>query len=99
IAGSGLMGFAGDGDIADFASFRTPIAVAVDSQNRIYIADSGNNRVRMLAVRAVVPPPPPPPMPAAVGKGGSAGGTLSPGGLFSVYGSLLAATTTQTSDV
>lgn len=93
IAGSGLTGFAGDNDIADFAAFSTPLAVAVDAAGRVFVADSGNNRVRMLEEKAVVPPPPPPPVPTAVGKGGSSGGTLSPGGLFSLYGTLLAGTT------
>jgi uncharacterized protein (TIGR03437 family) len=95
IAGSGLTGFAGDGGIADFASFQNPISVAVGPDGRIYVADSGNNRVRVLELRDVQPPPPPPPNPQRVERGGAAGSPLAPGGLFSIYGTRLANTTAQ----
>jgi sugar lactone lactonase YvrE len=42
-------GFAGDGTAASNAQFAAPRDVAVDSLNsRIYIADSGNNRIRVI---------------------------------------------------
>jgi sugar lactone lactonase YvrE len=44
IAGSTVAGFSGDGTTQ--ALFRTPRGVAVDAAGNIYIADSGNNRVR-----------------------------------------------------
>lgn len=95
IAGSGLTGFAGDGGIAELASFRNPVAVAVASDGRIYVADSGNNRVRALELRDVQPPPPAPPNPQRVERGGASGSPLAPGGLFSIYGTRLADTTQQ----
>lgn len=46
IAGDGTLGFSGDGGLATAAEFWEPLGIAVDSQNNVYIADSGNNRVR-----------------------------------------------------
>jgi len=46
IAGNGTSGFSGDGGPAASAQFRAPADVAVDSSGAVYIADSGNNRVR-----------------------------------------------------
>ncbi|HEX5431098.1 MAG TPA: hypothetical protein VFW83_03975, partial [Bryobacteraceae bacterium] len=84
IAGSGLSGFAGDGLTSDFASFQNPLDVAVDSQENVYVADSGNNRVRMLSLKAG-----PAPEPAAL-LGPSRSTKLAPGGLFALYGTQLA---------
>lgn len=46
VAGNGTAGFSGDGGPATEAELNGPIGVAVDSGGDIYIADSGNNRVR-----------------------------------------------------
>ena len=46
IAGDGVSGFSGDGGPAAEARISTPFAVAVDSGGNIYIADTGNNRLR-----------------------------------------------------
>ncbi len=46
VAGSGRAGFSGDGDLATRAELRFPLAIAVDAEGRLYIADAGNNRVR-----------------------------------------------------
>jgi PKD repeat protein len=46
VAGTGTPGSAGDGGPATAAQLNTPIAVAVDAQGSLYIADSGNNRIR-----------------------------------------------------
>jgi uncharacterized protein (TIGR03437 family) len=48
IAGNGTPGFSGDGGAATQALLQTPYAVAVDSQGRVYVADTGNNRIRRL---------------------------------------------------
>jgi sugar lactone lactonase YvrE len=54
IAGTGLAGFAGDGGPADKAQLRAPEGIAVDSSGNIYIADSGNGRVRKVAVNGTI---------------------------------------------
>ena len=46
VAGSGREGFSGDGGPAALASMRSPVAVAVDLDGTVYIADRDNDRVR-----------------------------------------------------
>lgn len=46
VAGSGSLGFAGDGGAATSASLSQPYAMTVDSQGQIFIADLGNLRIR-----------------------------------------------------
>jgi trimeric autotransporter adhesin len=48
IAGSGTIGYSGDGGPAVAAEMSFPAAIAVDRLGRIYFADENNNAVRML---------------------------------------------------
>ena len=48
MAGTGAFGFAGDNAAATTAAFRTPRGLAVDAAGNIYIADSGNHRIRVI---------------------------------------------------
>ena len=48
IAGTGVAGFAGDGLPGTLALLNGPTGVAADSYGWVYIADSNNNRVRVL---------------------------------------------------
>jgi len=48
VAGSNMAGFAGDGAAATGALLNIPSDVAVDSLGNLFIADSGNNRVRKI---------------------------------------------------
>ncbi len=48
IAGDGIYGFAGDGAVAANAKLAYPEGLAVDSSGNLYIADSGNARIRQV---------------------------------------------------
>ncbi len=50
VAGTGEEGFFGDNGHATSAKLKRPLGVAIDSVGNIYIADAGNNRVRMVRV-------------------------------------------------
>lgn len=48
VAGNGVQAFSGDGGAATSASLDSPVGVALDTSNNIYIADTHNNRIRMV---------------------------------------------------
>jgi uncharacterized protein (TIGR03437 family) len=48
LAGAGAAGFAGDGGPAASALLSGPSDVKVDGQGRVYVVDTGNNRIRLL---------------------------------------------------
>jgi sugar lactone lactonase YvrE len=50
IAGTGTQGYSGDGGIATAALLNAPAAVLLDPAGNLYIADSGNNRIRQIGV-------------------------------------------------
>lgn len=49
VAGTGVPGFSGDNGAATAAQLNAPAGLAVDSNGALYIADSENNRVRMVS--------------------------------------------------
>src|SRR5215212_7108367 len=49
VAGTGAAGFSGDGGAATQAQLRNPSGVGVAPDGTVYIADSGNLRVRAVA--------------------------------------------------
>jgi len=64
-AGTGGPGFSGDGADARAAQLQSPEGLAADAVGNIYVADSGNNRIRIL----IAPPP-------AITEAGSPGYTV-----------------------
>ncbi|MGA9670615.1 MAG: chitobiase/beta-hexosaminidase C-terminal domain-containing protein [Terracidiphilus sp.] len=57
IAGNGTAGFSGDGGPATSASLATPVSLAMSRSGNLYIADLGNERVRVLNSDNVTPTP------------------------------------------
>jgi DNA-binding SARP family transcriptional activator/sugar lactone lactonase YvrE len=51
-AGSGTAGFSGDGAAPGTAQLDHPLSVAVDDSGAVFVADSGNNRIRRIAPAA-----------------------------------------------
>jgi uncharacterized protein (TIGR03437 family) len=54
VAGTGISSYAGDGGPATAAFLNGPEGVAVDSAGNLYIADTGNNRVRLVSPNGVI---------------------------------------------
>jgi uncharacterized protein (TIGR03437 family) len=48
IAGSGVLGFGGDGGAASHALFTFPSGMVREASGRIYVADTANSRIRLL---------------------------------------------------
>ena len=54
VAGSSTGGFGGDGGPATSAFLRLPLGLSVDAAGALYIADSGNNRIRRVAPNGTI---------------------------------------------
>ena len=54
IAGTGQKGFSGDGGLATSAQLEQPAGVAVDAAGNIYIADTVNQRIRMVGLDGII---------------------------------------------
>jgi uncharacterized protein (TIGR03437 family) len=48
IAGNGSRGYSGDGGSAPFGTLNGPISLALTPNGNLYVADSGNNAIRLL---------------------------------------------------
>jgi uncharacterized protein (TIGR03437 family) len=86
VAGDGVAGFFGDGGLPTNAGLNHPGGVAVDASGDIFIADTGNNRIREVSALTVLPP--------AITSGGivavdSTVTTIQPGEFVSIYGTNL----------
>ncbi len=49
IAGTGIAGFSGDSGVAASAQLSNPSALALDSSGNLFIADTGNHRIRKIS--------------------------------------------------
>ncbi len=54
IAGTGVRGFSGDGGPATEAQFSTSDYLAADGSGNLYVADSGNHRIRRIDAEGVI---------------------------------------------
>jgi uncharacterized protein (TIGR03437 family) len=54
IAGTGVEGYSGDGGPAIHAQLNWPAGIATDASGAVYIADSGNSRVRKVATDGTI---------------------------------------------
>jgi uncharacterized protein (TIGR03437 family) len=54
VAGTGEVGYSGDGGAATSATFNTPLNLAVDAAGNLYIADTLNNAIRKLATDGTI---------------------------------------------
>jgi uncharacterized protein (TIGR03437 family) len=82
VAGTGVDGFSGDGGPAASAQLSQPAGIALGSNSSVYVADLGNQRIRLLS-----PAPAP-----AITQGGivpifSSVSAIQPGSWVSIYGS------------
>lgn len=53
-AGSGRIGFSGDGGPAVQACLDSPVSIALDRNGNLFVADTGNNRIRRVDARTKV---------------------------------------------
>ena len=84
VAGTGDAGFSGDEGPAANARIQAPRGVAVDDSGDIYVADTGNHRIRQVTPDGVIHTIAGQGTPGFLGDGGPAAAALlnSPGGLF-----------------
>ncbi|WP_460945226.1 NHL repeat-containing protein [Spirosoma daeguense] len=54
VAGSSISGYGGDGNLATLARLNQPYGVAVDGLGNIYIADTGNHRLRRVNTSGLI---------------------------------------------
>jgi sugar lactone lactonase YvrE len=54
VAGNGTTGFSGDGGPAPSAQLAFPAGIAVDGAGNLFIADSANNRIRLVTPNGII---------------------------------------------
>jgi|ERR1035437_6846027 hypothetical protein len=54
VAGDGQPGFSGDGGLATAAQLRGPTGVAVDAAGNLFVADTGNQRIRKVSASGII---------------------------------------------
>ncbi len=84
IAGTGVRGFSGDAGRATSAQISTTWGLAVDLSGNVYIADSGNNAIRVLKPVAALLS-----VSSVTNAASNLGGAIAPGEIVVLYGSLV----------
>ncbi|WP_461075288.1 NHL repeat-containing protein [Spirosoma flavus] len=54
IAGNGIQGYGGDGGLATNAQLNDPYGIAVDGSGNLYIAETGNHRIRKVSPQGII---------------------------------------------
>lgn len=86
LAGTGNCCYGGDGGPAGSAQLNAPGGLFVDSSGRVYVADSGNNAVRLIQQAATGAGP----SISAITNGASnQTGAIAPGEIIAIYGNAL----------
>jgi uncharacterized protein (TIGR03437 family) len=85
VAGSGTQGFSGDGGPATSAELNYPSGIAVDGSGNLFIADSGNQRIRKLT--PIASPAPSINSGGVLNSASYASGAVAPGSIAAVFGS------------
>ncbi|MBV8729572.1 MAG: hypothetical protein JO336_07165, partial [Acidobacteriia bacterium] len=84
ITGNGLLGYSGDAGVATQASLNDPMGLWADLSGNIYIADTGNNAIRLLQ-----PPAPAASLRAVTNAASNQAGAIAPGEIVVLYGSAI----------
>jgi uncharacterized protein (TIGR03437 family) len=79
VAGTGTQGFSGDNGPATGAQLSSPVGVAVEAAGNVYVADFGNNRIRVLVPFQFIA--------AVTNAASNLPGSISPGEIVVLYGS------------
>ena len=83
VAGNGTQGFSGDNGPATSAQLSGPSGIMVDPFGNLFIADSGNNRIRVLTPGSVNSPS----ITAVTNAASNLPGPIAPGEIVVLYGS------------
>ena len=54
VAGTGLLGYSGDGGLATSARLNNPSSVTIDQSGNLFISDKGNNRIRKVDLTTLI---------------------------------------------
>lgn len=80
IAGTGVQGFSGDGGPGSLAQLSHPTDISVDNLGNVYIADSGNGRIRKLSPVGIAPG-------GVLNSASYQSGAVAPGEIVTILGS------------
>ena len=86
VAGTGLAGFSGDDGPASFAQLNAPMGLSVDISGRVWVADSGNNRIRVLSPSVSAPVIAPDLQVRVVNAASMAAGPVASGEIITIFG-------------
>jgi uncharacterized protein (TIGR03437 family) len=86
IAGNGQTGYCCDGGQATLANLDHPAGVSVDASGKVYVADSNNQVIRLLAPVAFS-------VGAVANSASNAQGAIAPGEIVTIYGTGIGPTT------